>query len=109
MTKEEALTLALEVLGRASHSLGSFVSDHGWGQEDMDTLDSVMAAEHRIREALARLEQEPLAYSGVKMWVGNQQVVRFLTQTELHFAGKPWLLMELNALKCIVALKEKTA
>ena len=57
MTKDEALTLALEALERASHSLGSFVSDHGWGQEDMNTLDSVMAAEHRIKEALARPEQ----------------------------------------------------
>ena len=59
MTKDEALTLALDVMERASHSLGSFVSDHGWGQEDMDTLDSVMAAEHRIREALAQTEPEP--------------------------------------------------
>ena len=54
-------------------------------------------------------EQEPLAYAGVKMWVGNQQVVRLLTQTELHYAVEPWLLVELSALKCIAALKEKTA
>lgn len=59
MTKErEALKLALEALERASHSLGSFVSDHGWGQEDMDTFDSVIAAEHRIKEALAQPEQK---------------------------------------------------
>ena len=107
MTKDEALTLALEALERASHSLGSFVSDHGWGQEDMNTLDSVMAAEHRIKEALAQPEQEPLAYAGVKVWVGNQQVVRLLTQTELHYAVEPWLLVELSALKCIASLKEK--
>ena len=61
------------------------------------------------REALAQPEQEPLAYAGVKVWVGNQQVVRLLTQTELHYSGEPWLLVELNALKCVAALKEKTA
>ena len=66
MTKDEALTLALEALERASHSLGSFVSDHGWGQEDMNTLDSVMAAEHRIKEALAQPEQCEYCNRGLK-------------------------------------------
>ena len=51
--------------------------------------------------------QEPVAYAGVKVWVGNQQVVRLLTQTELHYAVEPWLLVELNAMKCVQALKEK--
>ena len=75
MTKDDALTLALDVLERASHSLGSFVSDHGWGQEDMNTLDSVMAAEHRIKEALAQPERP---------WVG-------LTPTEVELiVCYPW-------------------
>ena len=61
------------------------------------------------QEIEAQPEQEPLAYAGVKVWVGSQQVVRLLTQTELHYAGEPWLLVELNALKCIATLKEMSA
>lgn len=32
---------AVELLRRATESLGSFVSDHGWAQSDMDTMDDV--------------------------------------------------------------------
>jgi len=32
-----------ELMERASESLGSFVSDHGWGDADMNTFDSVCA------------------------------------------------------------------
>jgi hypothetical protein len=31
----------LELLERAAESLGSFVSDHGWSQSDMDTFDEL--------------------------------------------------------------------
>lgn len=63
--------------------------------------------ERMSNKVLQQPEQEPVAYAGVKVWVGNQQVVRCLTQTELHYAVEPWLLVELNALKCIASLKEK--
>lgn len=33
----------LELLQAASDSLGSFVSDHGWSQHDMDVMDSIDA------------------------------------------------------------------
>lgn len=33
----------VELLDRATESLGSFVSDHGWGQADMDTFDDLSA------------------------------------------------------------------
>ena len=36
--------LMLEALKLAEESLGSFVSDHGWSQIDMDNLDTVTAA-----------------------------------------------------------------
>lgn len=88
----EALTLALEILKAA------------YVPADLDEQREKAITE---LEALAQPEQEPLAYAGVKMWVGNQQVVRLLTQTELHYAVEPWLLVELNALKCVAALKEK--
>lgn len=33
----------VRLLEKASASIGSFVSDHGWSQEDMDTMDSIDA------------------------------------------------------------------
>lgn len=40
----------VELLDRATESLGSFVSDHGWGQADMDTFDDLSAlAAHGIK------------------------------------------------------------
>jgi len=60
-----------------------------------------------IAEMAAQPEQEPVAYAGIKMWVGNQQVVQLLTETELQYATQPWLHMLMNAEKCIAALKEK--
>jgi len=59
-----------------------------------------------IKEALAQT-QEPVGFAGVKIWIGNQQVVRLLTQTELYYSIEPWLLVELNAEMCIKELKEK--
>lgn len=52
-------------------------------------------------------QHEPVAYAGVKAWVGNKQVIQYLTQTELHYETQPWLLMLRTAEKCIAALKEK--
>jgi len=40
----EANQVMLEALKLAEESLGSFVSDHGWSQSDMDNLDTVSAA-----------------------------------------------------------------
>jgi hypothetical protein len=33
----------LSTLQRAADSLGSFCSDHGWSDSDMETLDAVLA------------------------------------------------------------------
>jgi hypothetical protein len=40
----EANQAMLAALKLAEESLGSFVSDHGWSQSDMDNLDTVTAA-----------------------------------------------------------------
>lgn len=32
---------AIDLLKRASESIGGFVSDHGWAQSDMDTMDAI--------------------------------------------------------------------
>jgi hypothetical protein len=71
-----------------------------------------MKQERALRE-LSRLGQEieaaePVAFAGVKVWVGNQQVVQYVTQTELRYETQFWLHMMLNAEKCIAALKEIT-
>lgn len=60
------------------------------------------------KDAYAQPEQEPFGFAGVKIWIGNRQAVRILTQTELHHAIEPWLLVELNAEMCIKELKENT-
>ena len=41
---KEVNQVMLEALKLAENSLGSFVSDHGWSQSDMDNLDAVTAA-----------------------------------------------------------------
>lgn len=52
-----------EVLQAASESLGSFVSDHGWAQRDMDVMDAVDAA---LAAAPQVAHPQPLAASEAK-------------------------------------------
>ena len=59
------------------------------------------------QDKLAQPEQEPVAYAGIKMWVGDHQVVQCITQTELHYSREPWLHLLMKAEKCVAALKEK--
>ncbi len=58
-----------------------------------------------LNNRLAQLE--PISHAGIKIWIGNKRVVQHLTQTQLHHARDPWMLVELTADKCIAALKEK--
>jgi hypothetical protein len=51
MTTKDTLALALDALKLAEESLGSFVSDHGCSQSDMDNLDTVTAAITAIKQA----------------------------------------------------------
>jgi len=41
--KDKAIAKKDGLLERASEALGRFCSDEGWGQEDMDTMDSIDA------------------------------------------------------------------
>lgn len=52
-------------------------------------------------------EQEPVAFAGIEIWVGNARIAKYLTQTELHYARDPWMLMQYSAEMCISKLKEK--
>lgn len=75
-----------------------------WGASAV-THPEYVAEQKRKTEELRSMLAEPVGFAGVKMWIGNQQVVRVLTQTELHHAIDPWLLVKLNAEVCIEALK----
>ena len=51
--------------------------------------------------------QEPVAFAGIEIWVGNARIAKYLTQTELHYARDPWMLMQYSAEMCISKLKDK--
>ena len=52
-------------------------------------------------------EQEPAAFAGIEMWVGDARIAKYLTKTELHHAQDPWVLMQYSADMCLAKLKEK--
>lgn len=76
-----------------------------WGASAVSHPAYVAEQKRRTEELRSRLDQVPVGFAGVKIWIGNQQVVKLLTQTELHHAIDPWLLVKLNAEMCIEALK----
>jgi hypothetical protein len=53
-----------------------------------------------------RTEQEPAAFAGIEMWIGNARIKRLMTQPELHYANDPWAIMKFYSDRCIDALKE---
>ena len=53
-----------------------------------------------------RTEQERIGFAGVKIWFGDQQVVKLLTQTELHHADDPFGLVGHASEICLATLKE---
>ena len=57
---KELLQQALDALENAENSLGSFVSDHGWSQSDMDIMDNTTATIIAVKRALAQPEQNPV-------------------------------------------------
>jgi len=96
---------ALKLLTDTEQTFGAL----DYGDNAITAIEEVLA-EHAMRETQRlgqEIEQEPVGFAGVKIWIGNQQIVRLLTQTELHHAIEPWLLVELNAKMCIKKLKEK--
>ena len=55
----------------------------------------------------AQPAQEPVAFAGIEMWVGGARIIKHLTQTELHYARDPWMLMQYSAELCLAKLKER--
>lgn len=75
------VAMLLDTLSHASTSLGSFCSDEGWGQSDMDTLDSVDAA----------IASAKNSYVSVHWLAQHDQQVRDAAyeNAALHFNSKP--------------------
>jgi hypothetical protein len=64
-------------------------------------------AMYEVQRLGQEIEQEPVAFAGVEMWIGNTRIKKLMTQTELHFAIDPWAIVKFNSDGCIDALKEK--
>ena len=62
---------------------------------------------HDCDKCKAQPAQEPVAFAGIEIWVGNARIAKYLTQTELHYARDPWMLMQYSAEMCISKLKDK--
>jgi len=92
--EREALKLALETFESMNHDDSIFKGE----------FDGEIAV---IKEALAQPAQEPVAFAGIEIWVGNARIAKYLTQTELHYARDPWMLMQYSAEMCISKLKDK--
>jgi len=72
MTKDEALKLALEAIEELRYSSSTFKSDKL-------SAEAIAA----IKEALAEPEHGSLAYAGVRVWMGNQNIVHGLHKQNL--------------------------
>ncbi len=82
--------------------------------DDKPYIDRCKQAITSIDQAIAQAEKqtsvsevEPVGYAGVRVWIGDQQVCRVLTQTEIQHAINPWRIVEMTARSCIAKLKEK--
>jgi hypothetical protein len=106
----EVLKQALEALELNNDEWKS-LADSGdagcWRAEDQDHYKQTNKAITAIKAALAQPEQEPVAFAGVEMWIGNTRIKKLMTQAELHYAIDPWAIVKFNSDGCIDALKEK--
>ena len=76
-------------------------------QEPCQAMCSMSDVRCKIRDSHPQQKQEPVGHAGVRVWVGDQQVCRVLTQLELHRAVSPWRTVEMAAMACIAKLREK--
>jgi hypothetical protein len=115
MTKDEALKQALEALENFADVVKydneqdyigcracCYVLAYDQHSENCQATKAITA----IKAALAQPEQEPVAFAGVEMWIGNTRTKKLMTQTELHFAIDPWAIVKFNSDSCIDALKQ---
>jgi hypothetical protein len=62
---------------------------------------------YEVQRLGQEIEQEPVGFAGIEMWIGNTRIKKLMTQTELHSAIDPWAIVKFNSDSCIDALKEK--
>jgi hypothetical protein len=62
---------------------------------------------YEVQRLGQEIEQEPVAFAGVEMWIGNTRIKKLMTQAELHYAIDPWAIVKFHSDSCIDALKEK--
>jgi hypothetical protein len=85
------------------------------GQTSVEMDEAITSLRQAIREHAMyevqrlgqEIEQEPVGFAGIEMWIGNTRIKKLMTQTELHFAIDPWAIVKFNSDSCIDALKEK--
>jgi hypothetical protein len=102
----EAMKQALEAL----EDVG-VLTDREWQAVHKNKANELRQAirEHAMYEVQRlgqEIEQEPVAFAGVEIWIGNTRIKKLMTQAELHFAIDPWAIVKLNSDSCIDALKE---
>jgi hypothetical protein len=108
----------IEVLKQALEALEIYwgKAEHRRTCEDERQAESAIASlrqairEHAMYEVQRldqEIEQEPVAFAGVEMWIGNTRIKKLMTQAELHYAIDPWAIVKFNSDSCIDALKEK--
>ena len=103
----------IEVLKQARELVQRFLDCDSISSSDyLDVRDAIDKAirEHAMYEVQRlgqEIEQEPVGFAGIEMWIGNTRIKKLMTQTELHFAIDPWAIVKFNSDSCIDALKEK--
>ena len=102
----EAMKQALEAL----EDVG-VLTDREWQAVHKNKANELRQAirEHAMYEVQRlgqEIEQEPVAFAGVEIWIGNTRIKKLMTQAELHYAIDPWAIVKFNSDSCIDALKE---
>jgi hypothetical protein len=100
----EALKQALEALENGIDGQTSIEMDEAITSLRQAIREHAMYEVQRLGQ---EIEQEPVGFAGIEMWIGNTRIKKLMTQTELHFAIDPWAIVKFNSDSCIDALKEK--
>ena len=107
---DEAITALREALAQPEQEPVAIQHRHEWfrtGEMKIGQMRCISCGTWGQEEMPQRTEQEPVAFAGIEMWVGNTKIKLCLTQMQLHNAKEPWMLIEHMAEMCISKLKEK--
>ena len=82
-------------------------AEYGMPDSQVDDGNLYFALSKCLEHIDALLARDPAAFAGIEMWVGGARITKYLTQTELHYARDPWMLMQYSAELCLAKLKER--